>query len=444
MVVVIHATGSMGGTAATAPNLRQPVADTNGLVAWYPLDGDTKDYSGSNYNVTFGTGDKYVSGKFGKAEYFNGSSVNELFTVSPGVTLTSYTVSAWYAPVSVGSSYVYNGVVSSNINSLIESGSDTSNSWGIRYGISSSYSACTTQGHSLPPLVASTFYLFTTTVTPSSITLYQNGVLVTSCSTSSTWPALTEIAVGPDHYVSGMGAEGTSGSVDDVRVYNRALSATEIQQLYAGSSPQNYDQTCVMYLKFDENMGTAADSSGSGNTGTLHGTTTWITGNFASALLLDGSTGYVSLPNLGLTSGTVDMWINPTTLTGDQRLFSQASGASTEAGQIALNQSSGESGSLWVYDGSAWQRLSANGSVLANQWNQIVVENNGSTATDFVNGIQQLTATANFAFSGPTVSLGGKFLGTTGGYFNGAVDDFRVYSRTLAPEEVYDQWKQGS
>lgn len=38
----------VGPTAATSPNLRQPYANTKGLVAWYPLDGDAKDYSGNN------------------------------------------------------------------------------------------------------------------------------------------------------------------------------------------------------------------------------------------------------------------------------------------------------------------------------------------------------------------------------------------------------------
>jgi hypothetical protein len=120
------------------------------------------------------------------------------------------------------------------------------------------------------------------------------------------------------------------GTIDDVRIYDRALSAAEIQSLYAGSPSANCDQTCKVWLKFDDNSGTtAADSTGLGNAGTLHGTTTWTTGNFASALQLDGSSGYVSLPNLGITAGTVDVWINPASVTGDQRLFSQASGAST-------------------------------------------------------------------------------------------------------------------
>ena len=51
---------------------------------------------------------------------------------------------------------------------------------------------------------------------------------------------------------------------------------------------------------------------------------------------------------------------------------------------------------------------------------------------------------AAFNFNGPTAGIGAKFLGITGGTFNGTVDDFRIYTRMLAPEEVADQWGLGT
>ena len=50
----------------------------------------------------------------------------------------------------------------------------------------------------------------------------------------------------------------------------------------------------VGYWKFDEASGlTAADSSPTGNHGTLQGSTTWVAGKINSALSFDGLTGYV-------------------------------------------------------------------------------------------------------------------------------------------------------
>lgn len=40
--------------------------------------------------------------------------------------------------------------------------------------------------------------------------------------------------------------------------------------------------------------------------------------------------------------------------------------------------------------------------------------------------------------------MGAKFLGITGETFNGTVDDFRVYSRMLALEDIADHWRQGT
>ena len=272
--------------------------------------------------------------------------------------------------------------------------------------------------------------------------LYRNGSLVASGLGTSTTFGSTQFIIGGNP--SGGGSSVFPGSIDDLRIYNRALSASEIVQLYAGSPLQNCDQTCKIWLKFDDNAGTTTKDSVGTYPGTLNGSTTWTTGNFASAVNLDGSTGYASVPDLGITAGTLDMWINPASVSGDQRLFAQGSGATTQAGHIALNQSSGENGSLWIWDGSAWQRLSSDGKVKSGQWNQIVVSNNGGTATAYINGTQQLTAAVAFNFSGIAANIGGKFLGTTGGTFNGSVDDFRVYSRMLAPEEVAEQWRQGT
>jgi hypothetical protein len=462
IAVAIHATGGTGGTAATAPNLRQPIANSNGLVAWYPLDGDAKDYSGNSNNGTLtnftydGTTNGWVTGKFGKGLLFNGnaSTFVSIGSNKPSFQfgMGSFSISAWISPLDTAtppSAAIFG----------VGSGGGTSSRYGLTYSNSghqshlfafmiddagNNISATTTQ--SVPYGVFSHVVMVVNRLTDLE-DVYIDGVKtsisnVSLSSLSSTLNPKGNAVI--SNFVNG-GPPFFPGTIDDVRIYDRALSAAEIQSLYAGSPSANCDQTCKVWLKFDDNSGTtAADSTGLGNAGTLHGTTTWTTGNFASALQLDGSSGYVSLPNLGITAGTVDVWINPASVTGDQRLFSQASGASTQAGQIALNQSSGESGSLWVYDGSAWQRLSANGSVLPNQWNQVVVENNGGTATAFVNGTQQLTATAGFAFSGPTASIGGKFLGTTGGTFNGSVDDFRVYSRFPSPEEVADHWRQGT
>ncbi len=72
-----------------------------------------------------------------------------------------------------------------------------------------------------------------------------------------------------------------SGSLDDVRLYNRALSAQEVQQLYAQgggtigqSNPVTLSTGLVGYWTLDGSKtnwatGKTTDSSGLGNTGQL-------------------------------------------------------------------------------------------------------------------------------------------------------------------------------
>ena len=67
-----------------------------------------------------------------------------------------------------------------------------------------------------------------------------------------------------------------SGIISEVRIYNRALSATEINDIY-----RYHDVTdgLVGYWKLDEGSGTIAhDSSGYSNNGTLEGDPLWFTG----------------------------------------------------------------------------------------------------------------------------------------------------------------------
>jgi hypothetical protein len=424
-------------SAATSNNLRQPIADTNGLVAWYPLDGDAKDYSGNSNNGVLLNSPQYVNGKFGKGLSLNNTSSQGLQVNSVSYPLTNaFSVSLWFNPNPTQPGYA-------RLFELAGSGKliNLQNSGGIYFRIDTSGGSNQSGCNAGTGIVGQWNNLVGTIASNGTTICYLNGKQVST--------ALVNIGTGLANsgtlYVGTAEGTGLNGYIDDFRIYNHALSQVEVTSIYAGSPSQSCDQYCKVWLKLDDNAGTSpADSSGNGNTGTTSGTVTWTTGNFASALKLDGSTGSISLPNLGLNSGTVDMWINPTSVSGDQHLFTQLTGASSQAGQLDINQSSGESGSLWVWDGSAWQRLSASGSLTAGAWNHIVVTNSGGTATAYINGTQQLTAVAGFNFNGGNSGVGAKFLGTTGGTFNGIVDDFRVYSRILAPEEIADQWQQGT
>src|SRR5438552_11739959 len=78
------------------------------------------------------------------------------------------------------------------------------------------------------------------------------------------------------------------GSIDDLRIYNRALSPADVSALYHSAPPAPGD--LGLYFKFDEASGTAAaDVSGNNNTGALLGGAAFAAGRVNNALGRNGT-----------------------------------------------------------------------------------------------------------------------------------------------------------
>jgi hypothetical protein len=133
--------------------------------------------------------------------------------------------------------------------------------------------------------------------------MYVNGVQSGSSAQNAGTPATGTAtgAIGGDW----SGGSNYNGTIDDVRVYNRALSASDVTALY------NTGGAAVT---------TALDSSGNGNTGTLVNAPTWTTGKINGALSFNGSstTQYVDAGNPALLqitgSITITAWIYMTSV----------------------------------------------------------------------------------------------------------------------------------
>lgn len=104
------------------------------------------------------------------------------------------------------------------------------------------------------------------------------------------------------------------GLIDEVRVYDRALSAAEIAADMR--TPVAPAPGLVAGYGFDDGSGAiAADASGNGNAGRVEGAS-WVRGRFAGALSFDGAHGIVRVPpapELDMSrSLTLSGWIRPT------------------------------------------------------------------------------------------------------------------------------------
>jgi predicted ribosomally synthesized peptide with SipW-like signal peptide len=185
------------------------------LVAYYPFEGSADDLSGNGYDGALNGGVSFESGQVGQAAAFDTSDYVEV----PGVIDPSAVQSrfAWVKPTG-GVDGAYPRVLHQD-NALELAWRQNSNEWGIYDG--------------------SNWYTFGTASSGewkhvgvvwdgTDLIGYENGQpfqLATTGGASSTGP----IRIGANPSPSG---DKLAGHIDDVRIYSRALSASEVQELY--------------------------------------------------------------------------------------------------------------------------------------------------------------------------------------------------------------------
>src|SRR3989344_1954783 len=139
-----------------------------------------------------------------------------------------------------------------------------------------------------------------------------------------------------------------TGKIDEVRIYNRALSVAEVRYHYNRGGP-------VAYWKFDEGSGTTTyDGSGNNNTGqmiTAASSPAWVSGKYGSALNFDGTNDYVSRAydtdfDFGTGSFTLSSWFKHDTIT--VTTIDVQVGASADDGIITNNSSLSNAGVIVV------------------------------------------------------------------------------------------------
>ena len=89
------------------------------------------------------------------------------------------------------------------------------------------------------------------------------------------------------------------GSIDDIRIYNHALTTAEIEQLYFNGLPTGRAHPNLLaHYRFESTQANLGiDASGNGNHGTVYGATQGI-GQFGGGADFDGVNDYIALPPL--------------------------------------------------------------------------------------------------------------------------------------------------
>ncbi len=203
------------------------------------------------------------------------------------------------------------------------------------------------------------------------------------------------------------------------------------------------DASLAVWLKMNETSGaTAFDSSSNSRNATLFNSPTWTSGVLRNALNFNGSSQYATLPSgvaAGLTNFTAAVWVKATAVSAWARVFDFGTGTTN---YMFLAPMAGAGGPLRfaINNGSGEQRIDAPAALTAGAWHHVALTLSGTTGILYLDGVE---AGRNSAMSLKPSSLGTTTLNYLGRsqfsadpYLNALLDDFRLYSRALAPGEI--------
>jgi len=232
---------------------------------------------------------------------------------------------------------------------------------------------------------------------------------------------VTELAIGFER----IGAFGGQGVVllDGIRLYSYD------RQLVTPSEPNNAG--LVVHWPLDEGAGTAAyDASGNGYDGTFNGNPQWVAGyNSAGALNFNGIDDSVTYRFTDETwsAYTMAVWAKADVLwqSINRSIFSNY--GDTDGGfQLCFDASNN-----YEYHADVDQVIG----VASLSWVHLAVTYDGTTATAYYNG----TLVATFTPATDDLTFNKWAIGMNRGennWFDGSVDDLRVYDIALTPEEI--------
>jgi hypothetical protein len=202
------------------------------------------------------------------------------------------------------------------------------------------------------------------------------------------------------------------------------------------------DRTLVGWWNLDEGSGTVtADSSGNSNAGVLLNGAVWTTGKFGNAVMFNGVDQYVSLSDSadlqvgGTNILTITAWIRRGTSTAAGGIVTKKVGGSPVGGYtLAVGVSPCTLNQIKATKyGVADICLGAVPTDMG--WHHLALVFSGAGVIDYIDGIPDATDddTRNFVSNADAPAIGA---GVNGGYFNGSIDDVRIYKRALSATDI--------
>jgi hypothetical protein len=305
-------------------------------------------------------------------------------------------------------------------------------------------------------------WVFITAVfnTTSSTDVYVNGVYNSNIAGGLDTTTDLDLYIGDNQHAG----ENINGTIDEVRIYNRELSASEVSRLYTSgatkflAAPRN---GLVGYWSFNEGSGTkVGDMSGNGNHGIITGAT-WADGKLGKGLKYNVNTDKITFSSTPIDddTGTIAFWYKPShaynTDTAVQ-FFGRGNGAANDFYLIKA-EAGYDYHMYWGINAGYDIYLDISPSSYSKYWKvgewmyfvcKYAISGDGHLDV-YINGVlvdynHQVNNTSNpwTSWTPPsTWYIGNHGVNNTGA--DGVIDEFRIYNRELEDKEITALYNSG-
>lgn len=417
---------------------------TEGLVAHYAFENDVNDSSGNGLNGTIIGDANFVEGVEGMALDLNGQTYVDCGGVTEFSFIDAMTVSTWVNIRSVTTAWMTMVAKGENAWRLGVNNTTT----GIHYAFTGSSRSYQAANSTTQLLLDEWYHVAATYDTNVGARVYINGVLDASN------PDLGGIETNAMPLLIGDNPEATGrfydGMLDEVMIYNRALSEGEILYL-AGYRAETGggDPSLSIYYTFDEVGDVVSDQSGKGNDGIVVGGVSadpeGVLGGsakFSNAGYLDLDGPNVAAEDIPTTGATLAAWIKCEN-TGDHHAIFNARASDQTWVVHPEARSNGEF--RWLlrsYGGATLFDIRA-GVVTWDEWEHFAgtYDEASGKATLSING----EMVSEMDVASPADIAGDWDLGARVGKniddarpFTGLMDEFHLFTRALSQDEIVD------
>jgi subtilisin family serine protease len=228
------------------------------------------------------------------------------------------------------------------------------------------------------------------------------------------------------------------GRIDEVRIYDETLSQGQIE------ADRDTPVEPIAAYSFNEGSGSTLNDSVANHDGTVSGATWTAEGRYGQALDFDGTNDVVTIADandLDLTgSFTIEAWVRPDVLSGWRPVVHK--GETGPSGYVLSANSDLSKPQGTVANAGTVKSVSGPSALHSGIWTHLALSSNGTTLSLYVGGelVETAPAVAAKATAG-VLKLG--YSGFYGAYFDGLIDEVRIYDTALSQSQIETDRDEG-